>query len=416
MALIVSAASGNFNAGATWVGGVVPTVGDEARAATGHTITITANATCDEVSNEGTGIFTLSSGVTLTANVTNKSTTTTRNCLQFTAASPSTATIIGDCKGGNVQGAVGVALTSSGILNIVGNIVAGAFVAYGIQNNSSGTINITGNVFGGLNNQSVGAINSSNGTINITGNCFAGAGASSSPVAVLNNSTGAVNITGNCVGGGGNNLAFGANNASTGTMTIVGNCTGGGLAGAFGANNASTGTMTITGSIFASEFEGGVGSANRLGLNFLTGPFYTSTTWGVNPIRCASWRWATNLVNTTFIEVPTSNLAAKRNLVTPDNATNFPAASNVRSGTTYGISGELVGSCIVPNPASVAAGVGVDNTIGTLATPTAEQVATAVWNAATSSLTTSGSIGERLKNASTVSTTGEQLATALTAP
>jgi hypothetical protein len=91
MALITSAATGNFSAGATWTGGVVPTVGDEARASNGHTITIDVNTTCDEVSNAGTGIFTLASGVTLTANVTSKSATTTRNCLQFTAASPETA-------------------------------------------------------------------------------------------------------------------------------------------------------------------------------------------------------------------------------------------------------------------------------------------------------------------------------------
>ena len=40
MALILSAATGNFNAGATWVGGIVPGVGDEARASTTHVVTI----------------------------------------------------------------------------------------------------------------------------------------------------------------------------------------------------------------------------------------------------------------------------------------------------------------------------------------------------------------------------------------
>lgn len=145
--------------------------------------------------------------------------------------------------------------------------------------------------------------------------------------------------------------------------------------------------MNHTGPVYASEFDGGVGSALRAGLNFLTGPFYTSAVWGVNPNRCVSWRWATNLVNTTFIEVPTSNLASKRNLVTPDNATNFPAPSNVRSGITFGIGGELVGTCAVPLPAQVAPGVPIDNTIGTLPTPSAEQVATAVWNAATRTVT-----------------------------
>jgi hypothetical protein len=126
MALITSAASGNFNAGATWTGGVVPGVGDEARAATGHTVTITANVTCDEVSNAGTGIFTLNDGVTLTANVTNKSTTTSRSCLQFTAASPAAGTIVGNITGGTVSSAFGANNTSTGTLNITGNVTGGS--------------------------------------------------------------------------------------------------------------------------------------------------------------------------------------------------------------------------------------------------------------------------------------------------
>ena len=105
MALILSAATGNFNAGATWVGGIVPGVGDEARASTTHVITITANVTCTELSNAGTGTYVLNNGVTLTANVTHKSTTASINCLTFSAASPATASIVGTCTGGSVAGA-----------------------------------------------------------------------------------------------------------------------------------------------------------------------------------------------------------------------------------------------------------------------------------------------------------------------
>jgi hypothetical protein len=343
MALITSAASGNFSAGATWTGGVVPTTGDEARASTGHTVTIDVDTTCDEVSNEGTGIFTLASGVTLTANVTNKSATNTRDCVQFTAASPAVGNIVGNCTGAAA-------------------------------------------------NQTRGAANTSTGTLNITGNCTA-VGLSS--FGADNRSTGILNITGNCTGGTGN-TSHGANNTSTGTLNITGNCTGGSSSG-HGAANNSTGTMLVVGTIEASEFIGGVGGADRQQVTLLTGPFLISPTFGVNPIANRAWRWASALNDQTYLEVGTQTLLEKRNLVTPDNATNFPAASDVRSGTAYGIGGVVTGTCVVPNPAQVAAGTPVDNTVGTLAAASAADIATAVWSATTREIT--GGTVDTLTNA-----------------
>jgi hypothetical protein len=168
--------------------------------------------------------------------------------------------------------------------------------------------------------------------------------------------------------------------------------------------------MLIDGVIQASEFAAGVGGTNRAQVTLLTGPFLISPTFGVNPIGCLAWRWASALNNQTYIEVGTQTLLQKRNLVTPDNATNFPAASNVRSGVTYGIGGVVSGTCIVPNPAQVAAGTPVDNTVGTLPFQTAAQIAVELWNTSTSGMTTAGSIGQRLANVSTVATTGDQIA------
>jgi hypothetical protein len=121
-----------------------------------------------------------------------------------------------------------------------------------------------------------------------------------------------------------------------------------------------------------------------------------------------------------------------------------PSPANVRTGVSYG-GGSLIGTAAIPAAGSVAFGVPVDATTGTavltaanvqtaltsqgLTTTRAANLdnldvavssagdpsatASAVWDTATSSLATSGSIGERLKNTSTVATTGEQLTTAL---
>ena len=225
MALILSAATGNFNSTATWVGGVVPTVGDEARASTGHTITITANVTCTEISNAGTGTYVLQSGVTLTANVTNKTTTINVNCLTFSAVSPATATIVGNVTGGAAANASPVAGTGA------------------ILNSSSGTLIVQGNVVGGSNVICIGAFNASTGTISVTGNVTGGTG--NTCYGIYNLSTGAISISGNVAGGSGAN-GNGAINAAAGTYTITGNVSGGTISTANGVINASTGTVTIT--------------------------------------------------------------------------------------------------------------------------------------------------------------------------
>ena len=59
----------------------------------------------------------------------------------------------------------------------------------------------------------------------------------------------------------------------------------------------------------------------------------------------------------------------------------------------------------MPNPNTVSLGVLTDNTTGTLIMTPAD-----FWGVASSGLTTAGSIGERLKVASTVQSTGDQLA------
>ena len=53
MATITSAGSGNWNAGGSWTGGSVPGAGDEAHIDSGHTITLTADASVGNVNIDG---------------------------------------------------------------------------------------------------------------------------------------------------------------------------------------------------------------------------------------------------------------------------------------------------------------------------------------------------------------------------
>jgi hypothetical protein len=343
MALITSAASGDFSAGATWTGGVVPTVGDEARAATGHTITIDVNTTCDEISNAGTGKFVINDGITLTANVTHKGASNATNCLEFSENFPATCNIVGNLTGGTSLAARAVA-------------------------------------------------NLGTGTIFVTGDCNGG-NANNTAVGLINNSTGVVNITGNCVGGA-NFACHGISNISTGTVNVTGNATAGSSTGV-GALNSSTGTLSVIGTVTASQTAAGVAGANVQQVTVLSGPFITETTRGVSPVYCAAWRWNASPSNSTFLEVMTNDLLAKRSLVTDDNVNGIPDEADVKNGVVYGPTSALTGT--------------FEQTVA----PSVSDIAAAVWDEPTSGMTTSGSIGARLKNAATLDSTGQQLADAL---
>lgn len=359
MALILSAATGNFNAGATWVGGIVPGAADEARASTGHTVTITANVTCTELSNAGTGIFTLNDGVTLTANVTNKSSTSGRHCLQFTAASPAVGFIVG---------------------NVTGSALSNG--SFGAQNTSSGTLTLTGNATGGAATGSGSINNASTGTITITGNAIGG-NTSGTSFGVQNASTGTLTITGTVTGGTATGN-FGVNNASTGPVTIIGNVTASAVSG---VSNASTGTLTITGDCTASTSANAVNSTSATPR--VSGSF----------ISASNGRLAVNASAIILLSTPT--LAKTRyalngsttyvDMFTADNSLGQAAITDVRFGTVYA-SGALTGVAYIPAAASVAFGVPVDNTTGTAALTPAS-----VWDHLLSAITTSSTIGTLLK-------------------
>ena len=379
MALILSAATGNFNAGATWVGGIVPGAADEARASTGHTVTITANVTCTELSNAGTGTFILNSGVTLTANVTHKSATLSVNCLTFSAASPATASIVGNCTGATAGSGGAVLCSGSGTLSVTGNVIGASVINSNcILNSSTGTVNITGNLTAGSVTNAGAAFNSSTGTINVIGNVTA-----STSAGVTNNGAGAFTITGNVLAA----AATGVSNASTGPVTITGSIT---ASTAAGVTNSSTATLTISGGTYtASTLANAVISTNASSVVRASGSFIHASN-GFVPINAVK-----------FILLSTPTLAKTRyalngsttyvDMFTADNSLGQAAITDVRFGTSYA-SGALTGVAYIPAAASVAFGVPVDNTTGTAALTPAS-----VWDHLLSAITSSSTIGTLLK-------------------
>jgi hypothetical protein len=375
MALILSAATGNFNAGATWVGGVVPGVGDEARASTGHTITITANATCTELSNAGTGTYVLNNGVTLTANVTHKSLTSS-TLLTFSAASPATASIVGNITAGAVISGIAVVNSSTGTLTVTGNLLAGSVGGgsgcIAVNNTSTGVVNITGNATGGSAGNAHGAQNGA-GTLTITGN--ATGGSINAANGVNNNSIGILNLIGTATGGS-TAAAYGANNISTGQLNITGTAIGG-IAGT-GANNTSSGTLNLTRAKGNAFGIGSVGLSSAVGVSSAQASItkveeieYGSL--GQSPTSGPTYLTSQLSNVAVFVNYPTGS----KTLSDPNNTAGLsPADTDVRSGVVYN-NGNDTGVAYIPAAGSVAFGVPVDNTTGT-ATLTAADVRAAL--------------------------------------
>lgn len=120
------------------------------------------------------------------------------------------------------------------------------------------------------------------------------------------------------------------------------------------------------GSVIASNASNGVISSNTSATNIFSGPFITSGL-GINPIFVFRWYWPDTSPPATYYQIRSANLAVIRPLYTADSVAGVPDASNVRSGTVYGPSNELTGTCAVPPAGSVALGVPVDATTGTAA-------------------------------------------------
>jgi hypothetical protein len=145
-------------------------------------------------------------------------------------------------------------------------------------------------------------------------------------------------------------------------------------------------------------------------INLITGPFISATS-GMQPFYVTRMHYRRTIGsyfefrdNSTNGALPPAASAPATRLVAPTTAVDAPSPANVRFGTSYAL-GSQTGTMRVPVASAVMYGVEVDNTVGTALLSAAQ-----IWNYLRNDINVSGSIGDRLKNCSTVESTGSQIA------
>jgi hypothetical protein len=333
MANVYATKTGNWSDTTVWNTGALPTSSDDVYA-NNFTVSIDTSPTVLSIRNTSAsginadGQFRILSGATLTC-------TASSGIVQS-----------------NLYTQVLACFIATGSCSVIGNAVAGSvnntFASIQtIYHSGAGTLNFTGNIVwggGGNNRQSVIA-NVGPGILNITtvGDITNSSLTNAIDPVIWNTSTGTINITGSLrsVYRNTNDQPIVQNDGS-GTVSIIGSVT-----------VDSTGTYVI-------------GTGSRTQQTFLSGPFITNAA-GTNPNLCVKWRWISG-VGSSYMTVPNSTATGFKNLYTSDSTlsqSGQPAVTNVRSGTIYGPSSELTGTCSVPDPGSVSLGVPVGNTTGT---------------------------------------------------
>jgi hypothetical protein len=425
--------AGNINAADVWAttpsgtaSNLFPTFTNaDVLVANSFGITVNVNTTVAEVRNDTTGgatlggTFTLSAGVTLTANIFSAYYANGSSCVAASVSS----NIVGNVTivtSGNASSQLNRAVIFSGTtgtaLNITGNIITPSGFTHASLvdcQTLGGQLNITGNLLGnaGSGNNAIAFASgvSNTGTITITGNILAG-----NAVAISSNSANLpINVTGTVTGG--NTGVFGISNSSTSTCTIVGSAVGG--VGGAGVSNSSTGTIRLTRAVGNAYGPGNtagltaaVGAANS-GLGVIEIEQLEYGTFGQSPTSGTGIRL--KKANSNVAVFNYADTAGAKTLVDATQG-QMPAATDVRSGVSYA-SGALSGSCAVPAAGSVSLGVPVDNTTGT-AILTGAAVASAVWSAASRTITEGGITAADVWNAASRTITGGTVTTLTNAP
>jgi hypothetical protein len=372
-------------------------------------------------------------------NITAVTSGTTANIYQF-EMTESTATTYGTTTGGSftvpntlsgtrniVQSGEGIkcnnAATVMTLAHTIGNTVnfntaSGGYILNpnshtvnfnnsAIQINGNGAVNFNANIWG---SQTVGITNvwgliyiNNNATVTINGNVYAGKGGTSTykliTTAVTTSNSCVLNINGDIIGSNYYGASYPIAAESLATTNITGNLTadlGNCYYSIIGSFVNLTGTATVTNA----NSQAAIVMTSATSLLTINGSITNKN--NVNTIMAPKIRFAST---STPYWIYQTNGASDMTLSYGTATGPYPVEADVKLGVAYAASPTRYGTCAVPLPQYVSQGVATGSTVGTAYINAAD-----VWNILTSTITVSGSIGERLKVASTVETTGDQLA------
>jgi hypothetical protein len=365
------------------------------------TTTIIGNITASGAANSNTILMDVPGTIIVTGSFLNNAATTATNAHGLFLITGSLCSISGSLNG------------TAGISN---------FTNYNLRISGSCPVTITGSVSGGrsqsvynqLNPQTVNILGNCTvvwtggsstitiqhlaaGSMNIIGNLYAnGAGA-----VVTNTGVGILNVVGNLTSdqGGGNQPAV-INNASTGTVIVTGSVSTGTATAAITSTTA--GTIIVNGPIYSSNTTPGISSTSTSATVRVTGPLISSQN-NINPIFSPRIQFISSSIP--FYTLQSDTFGKNVTLFNPDYPPTYPSSSDVRSGSLYGTSNEFSGSMVIPSTSSVRYGVPVDTFTGSATLTPLD-----ILNYATQNLTSSNTIGARLKDIATVQTTAATIA------
>lgn len=359
MADIRAAQSGDFSAGSTWVGGVVPGPGDVAYA-NSFTVAVRDGATVQAISNaSGTGItqggtFSISNGANLAC-------TNPNGIVQGAVSTPCVTTgSLGAGQSATVTASITASSSSGPSLNHGGagalTLVSANFQPTALSNTvgSSGCIVVSGSGTFNLNAPAVNGFSTQTGSTNpcsilitgsncvvaITGNVTggtvsAGSGPSQPAIRLQSGVNQSLTINGSVTGGSGSlNHAIYMENAST--VTVNGPVVSGSAVSAIAAPSSASPVLRLSGPIL-------FGTNSNFAALFTPTPF----------------RWAQNRAPS-YMQVRNWNNTGNDNLFTSDGQPTggYPVAANVLStAPSYGDAAQYQGAYIPPAANSVASGV-----------------------------------------------------------